>query len=96
MEVVPWRVAETPVRCRNPRWKDGAHFRRHRAGGDLTADLAGAPHGPEKLERFPAFPAADASPGEGAPIAKVFYAWPTLTLFVALGVLVVVRLRRSG
>lgn len=35
------------------RWPEGLHMRRHRAGADLTADLAAAPHGPEVLERFP-------------------------------------------
>jgi predicted heme/steroid binding protein/uncharacterized membrane protein len=34
-------------------WKGGLHMRRHSAGGDLTADLKGAPHGPEVLERVP-------------------------------------------
>ena len=35
------------------RWKNGKHMNRHEAGGDLTADLAAAPHGLEMLERFP-------------------------------------------
>ena len=33
------------------RWKDGRHFGKHQAGMDLTAALAGAPHGPEVLEK---------------------------------------------
>lgn len=34
-------------------WKDGMHMRRHRAGTDLTADIQAAPHGPDRLERYP-------------------------------------------
>lgn len=34
-------------------WKNGLHMRRHRAGADLTAEIGGAPHGPETLARFP-------------------------------------------
>lgn len=34
-------------------WKGGLHMKRHRAGGDLTTDLAAAPHGKEMLERVP-------------------------------------------
>ena len=32
-------------------WKTGSHMKRHGSGGDLTAEIAGAPHGPEVLER---------------------------------------------
>jgi hydroxylamine dehydrogenase len=35
----------------SPRWKDGRHFGKHGAGGDLTDALKGAPHGMEVLER---------------------------------------------
>jgi len=35
----------------SPKWKDGRHFGKHAAGSDLTEALAGAPHGPEVLER---------------------------------------------
>ena len=34
-------------------WKTGTHMKRHPSGGDLTADITAAPHGPEVLERFP-------------------------------------------
>ncbi len=34
-------------------WKTGLHMKRHRSGADLTADILGAPHGPEVLARFP-------------------------------------------
>jgi len=33
-------------------WKEGQHMGQHEAGGDLSDDLAGAPHGAEVLERF--------------------------------------------
>ncbi|MBN1423342.1 cytochrome b5 [Candidatus Fermentibacteria bacterium] len=32
-------------------WKGGTHVKRHRAGRDLTADIAAAPHGPEVFQR---------------------------------------------
>ena len=32
-------------------WKGGQHMKRHRAGGDLSADIAAAPHGREVLEK---------------------------------------------
>jgi predicted heme/steroid binding protein/uncharacterized membrane protein len=34
-------------------WKTGSHMKRHRSGQDLTADIQGAPHQPDVLERFP-------------------------------------------
>jgi predicted heme/steroid binding protein/uncharacterized membrane protein len=32
-------------------WKTGSHMKRHASGGDLTAEIAGAPHGAEILDR---------------------------------------------
>jgi predicted heme/steroid binding protein len=34
-------------------WRRGSHWVRHRAGRDLTVSLSQAPHGAEKLARFP-------------------------------------------
>jgi len=34
-------------------WQGGVHQALHRAGCDLTAELARAPHGAEFVERFP-------------------------------------------
>ncbi len=34
-------------------WKGGKHQGLHRAGKDLTSELARAPHGADFLERFP-------------------------------------------
>jgi predicted heme/steroid binding protein/uncharacterized membrane protein len=34
-------------------WKTGTHMKRHSSGGDLTAEITAAPHGPEVLERYP-------------------------------------------
>ena len=81
----------------SPRWKEGDHFRRHRAGQDLADALAGAPHGAEKLEPFPWRPAEGE---EGArtqePVVRVFYAMAYVNLGVALAVLVVLALWRWG
>lgn len=37
----------------SPRWQDGLHPPDHRAGQDLTEELAGAPHVRAVIERFP-------------------------------------------
>ncbi len=34
-------------------WRDGKHWVEHRAGTDLTAEMAQAPHGADLLETFP-------------------------------------------
>jgi len=34
-------------------WKNGLHMKRHHGGHDLTADIQGAPHEPDVLERYP-------------------------------------------
>ena len=34
-------------------WKNGQHMNRHHAGTDLTADIQGAPHESDVLERYP-------------------------------------------
>ena len=34
-------------------WRNGIHMKRHNAGLDMTADIQGAPHEPDVLERFP-------------------------------------------
>ncbi len=38
---------------KSAKWKGGSHMLRHHAGGDLTAEIAAAPHGVEVLERYP-------------------------------------------
>ncbi len=38
---------------KSAKWKGGFHMLRHHAGGDLTAEIAAAPHGVEVLERYP-------------------------------------------
>ena len=37
----------------SPLWAGGGHMARHRAGQDLTAEFADAPHGTEVFERYP-------------------------------------------
>jgi len=61
----------------SPLWAGGEHMGLHRAGGDLTAEIASAPHGLEVFQRYPqvgvlktAEPeatAAGAAPGEPGP-----------------------------
>jgi predicted heme/steroid binding protein/uncharacterized membrane protein len=38
---------------KSAKWKGGFHMQRHHAGGDLTAEIAAAPHGVEVLARYP-------------------------------------------
>jgi predicted heme/steroid binding protein/uncharacterized membrane protein len=38
---------------KSEKWKGGVHMMRHHAGGDLTAEIAAAPHGIDVLERYP-------------------------------------------
>jgi predicted heme/steroid binding protein/uncharacterized membrane protein len=38
---------------KSAKWKNGFHMLRHNAGGDLTAEIAAAPHGVEVLARYP-------------------------------------------
>jgi len=79
------------------RWQEGNHFRRHQAGRDLTEALAGAPHGPEKLDGFPIKPAGGEEGGRTAePVVRVFYVMAYVNLLVALGILIVLSLWRWG
>ncbi len=47
-------------------WKTGTHMRRHAAGQDLTAELAGAPHKEEVFERVPQVGTLEAAPAAPA------------------------------
>jgi predicted heme/steroid binding protein/uncharacterized membrane protein len=38
---------------KSPLWHTGHHMGAHKAGHDLTSELAAAPHGPEVLDRYP-------------------------------------------
>ncbi len=78
----------------SPRWKEGLHYRRHRAGEDLTQALEHAPHGLEKLNDFPSWPVG---PDAGTPwAARTFFVLAYVNLGLALAVLVVVALGRWG
>ncbi len=81
---------------RSPRWAGGVHVRRHRAGQDLTEALAQAPHGPEKLEGFPSWPALEEGQEARHPAKRAFLVLTYVNLLVALGVLVVLSLWRWG
>jgi predicted heme/steroid binding protein len=39
--------------CNSHHWRKGRHHVLHRAGADLTAEFANAPHGAHLLERVP-------------------------------------------
>src|SRR5512139_4026105 len=48
-------------------WDGGSHMGSHSAGGDLTEEIAAAPHGPEMFERFPEIGTLK---GDGAPLRE--------------------------
>jgi predicted heme/steroid binding protein len=80
----------------SPRWKNGNHFNRHRAGQDLTKSLAGAPHGAEKLEGFSPFSLTGGKLQQESTEVKVLYVMAYLNLAVAIGIIVVMSLWRWG
>ena len=59
----------------SPKWEEGRHFGRHRAGADLTQALDGAPHGAEVLEKVRKageIASHPAHPSETTPTLKAF------------------------
>ena len=78
------------------RWPEGSHFGRHQAGEDLTAALATAPHGPEKLTAFPAFSLVGGTLKIESTEVRVLYVMAYLNLAVAIGVVVVIAWWRWG
>ena len=78
-------------------WKGGQHMKRHQAGGDLTAALGQAPHGPEQLEHLPEVGALLASgAGVGERSKRQFFFLAYLNLILALAILLIVALWRWG
>ncbi len=76
-------------------WKQGAHVRKHLAGGDLTEALKKAPHGPEKLEGFPVVGKLLTSKPQDRPMhQKVFYIFAYLNLILVFLIVFVISLWR--
>lgn len=80
----------------SPRWKDGKHFNRHQAGQDLSAGLASAPHGKEKLQAFPCFSLTGGKLRQESREIKILYVMAYVNLAVALGIVVVMSLWKWG
>ncbi len=78
------------------RWKEGNHFGRHQAGEDLSVALQGAPHGPEKLQGFPAFSLMGGALKRESTEVRVLFVMAYLNLAVAMGVVVVIAWWRWG
>ena len=79
-------------------WKGGTHFKKHRAGSDLTDFLKIAPHGEEKILQMPVV-------AEWAPIAikvekpaheKVFYFMAYMNLIFVFLITFIIALWRWG
>jgi len=74
-------------------WAGGAHVRRHAAGNELTASLAQAPHGEEKLAAFPVVGTLVPSAGDHRPpCERGFYVMAYLNLGIVIAVLLVITL----
>jgi len=77
-------------------WKGGVHMK-HRAGTDLTAALAKAPHGDEKLAGLPVVGRFDASKKPPLNTAqKAFYVIAYMNLALVFAVLFVIAYWRWG
>jgi predicted heme/steroid binding protein len=74
------------------KWPAGSHFQRHAAGNDLTAALAQAPHGEEKLASFPVVGTLVASVDRRPPHERGFFFMAYLNLGIVVGVLLVITL----
>lgn len=79
------------------KWKDGAHFRAHNAGADLTESLSSAPHGESVFEKYPVVKEftdeeLSAGPAREKPkgIQKVFIAMTYVNLSLVFLILVCV------
>lgn len=78
-------------------WKDGVHFKKHKAGGDLTQELPKAPHGMEKLEGLKVV--AQFDPSLAPPLSwaqKVFYAVAYFNLGLVFLAILVIAFWRWG
>lgn len=78
-------------------WKDGVHFKKHKAGGDITSELSKAPHGTEKLEGVRVV--AEFDPSLAAPLSwaqKVFYAVAYFNLGMVFLAILVIAFWRWG
>jgi len=84
----------------SPQWQNGAHFRRHQAGQDLTEALQEAPHGEEVLERVPMIGELKVAPAKAAlrrsRAQRVFVAFTYVVLTLMFGILLCVAWWRRG
>jgi predicted heme/steroid binding protein/uncharacterized membrane protein len=81
---------------RSKLWRAGTHLGKHHAGFDLTETLKLAPHGEDRILRFPAVKKLVDGPADAPkpPHLKVFYFMTFLNLFLVLGVLFIIALWR--
>lgn len=81
----------------SPLWKGGSHASRHRAGEDLTAALARAPHGADRIFRLPEAGTFDGARRPPRPLhVRVFYFMAYFNLVLVFAILLVVALWRWG
>ncbi len=81
------------------KWKDGKHFGKHAAGGDLTEALKGAPHGPEVLERMKAVSGMEPDTAKkvpSSPAHSVFVWMAYVNLIIVFLILACISVWRWG
>ncbi|MBN1307346.1 MAG: hypothetical protein JXA18_05480, partial [Chitinispirillaceae bacterium] len=84
---------------RSPKWKDGVHFKKHRAGSDLTESMKGAPHGPEVLDKVEYLGTMEMEKGAGttvSPARKIFIVMAYTNLILIFLILLCIALWRTG
>jgi len=86
----------------SPKWREGAHMRKHQAGQDLSEAIKGAPHGPDLLERFPVVGALQSSPQAAEAMGprwtpqRIFVVMAYVNLVLVCGILLCVAWWKWG
>lgn len=75
----------------SPRWKDGHHEMRHRAGCDLSRELEGAPHVRAVIERFPVVGTLEEKSSSHMGKGPKILAITIIVLFLLLVVLILLK-----
>ena len=80
------------------KWKGGRHFGKHQADADLTAAMAGAPHGQEVLEKVPRLGPLAAGGGKapGGRMRRIFVVMAYTNLVLIFLILACIGVWRWG
>lgn len=75
----------------SPRWKDGHHEMRHRAGCDLSSELEEAPHVRAVIERFPVVGTLEEESSSHMGTGPKILATTIIVLFLLMVVLILLK-----